>query len=103
HSIASADKWGKKEDLEDSYFDTNLNVSLGVLMTLALIITTAAVLFGSDTVVDSPVVYSKALEPALGTWARVFGSTGLIFAGLSSAIATPYMTGVIFAKIFKWN
>ena len=27
HSIASADKWGSEDDLEDSYFDTNLNVS----------------------------------------------------------------------------
>lgn len=103
HSIASADKWGSKGDLEDSYFDTKLNVSLGVLMTLAVIITTSAVLFGSGTIVNSPVVYSKALEPVLGSWARIFGSTGLVLAGLSSSIATPYMTGVIFGKIFNWD
>lgn len=103
HSIASADKWHEEKDLEDSYFDTKLNVSLGVVMTLALIITTSAVLFGSGTVVNSPIVYSKSLEPVLGSWARIFGSTGLIFAGLSSAIATPYMTGVIFGRVFKWN
>jgi len=103
HSIASADKWSNKSDLEDSYFDTKLNVSLGVAMTLAVIITTSAVLFGSGTIVNSPVVYSKALEPVLGSWARIFGSTGLVLAGLSSAIATPYMTGVIFGKLFKWD
>lgn len=103
HSIASADKWNKESDLEDSYFDTKLNISLGVLMTLALIVTTSAVLFGSGTVVNSPLVYSKSLEPVLGSWARIFGSTGLVFAGLSSAIATPYMTGVIFSRVFKWN
>lgn len=103
HSVASSDKWSNEEDLEDSYFDTNLNVSLGVLMTLALIITTSAVLFGSGIVVDSPLVYSKSLEPVLGSWARIFGSLGLVFAGLSSSIATPYMTGVIFGKLFNWN
>jgi manganese transport protein len=103
HSIASADKWSDEKDLQDSYFDTKLNVSLGVLMTLALIITTSAVLFGSGTIVNSPLVYSKSLEPVLGSWARIFGSTGLVFAGLSSAIATPYMTGVIFGRVFKWN
>ena len=103
HSIASADKWHEESDLEDSYFDTKLNVSLGVLMTLALVVTTSAVLFGSGTVVNSPLVYSKSLEPVLGSWARIFGSTGLVFAGLSSAIATPYMTGVIFSRVFKWN
>lgn len=103
HSIASADKWTQEGELEDSYFDTKLNVSLGVLMTVALIITTSTVLFQSGIVVDSPLVYSKSLEPVLGNWARIFGSFGLVFAGLSSSIATPYMSGVIFSKLFKWN
>lgn len=103
HSVASSDKWNSEEDLKDSYFDTRMNVSLGVLMTLALIITTAAVLFQSGTVVDSPMVFVKSLEPVLGSWARIFGSLGLVFAGLSSSIATPYMTGVIFGKLFDWD
>lgn len=103
HSVASADKWSSEEDLEDSYFDTNMNVSLGVLMTVALLITTSAVLFQTGTVVDSPLVFSKSLEPILGSAARIFGSVGLVFAGLSSSIATPYMTGVIFGKLFGWN
>lgn len=103
HSIASADKWNSEEHLADSYFDTKFNVSLGVIMTLALIITTSAVLYGTDTVVNSPLVYAKSLEPVLGSWARIFGDLGLLFAGLSSAIATPYMTGVIFSRVFKWN
>lgn len=103
HSIAATDKWDKESDLEDSKFDTNLNVTLGVLMTLAVIITTSAVLFGTGTEVTSPIVYSQALEPVLGTWARSFAGLGLVLAGLSSAIATPYMTGVILGKIFKWK
>jgi manganese transport protein len=103
HSIASADKWHDEEHLEDSYFDTKLNVSLGVVMTLALIITTSAVLYGSGTEVNSPLVFAQSLEPVLGDWAVAFGSFGLVFAGLSSAIATPYMTGIIFGRVFKWN
>ncbi len=103
HSIAATDKWHKESDIEDSKFDTNLNVSLGVLMTLAVIITTSAVLFGTGTEVNSPIVYSQALEPVLGSWARSFAGLGLALAGLSSAIATPYMTGIIFGKLFKWE
>ncbi|NLJ95363.1 MAG: Nramp family divalent metal transporter [Clostridiaceae bacterium] len=42
HSIATTDKWtedGKEaENLENSYFDTNLNVWLGVAMTTALVL-----------------------------------------------------------------
>lgn len=103
HSVSSADKWDKVEDLEDSYFDTNFNVIAGLIMTMALIITTSAVLYQSGTIVDSPIVFSKSLEPVLGSWARIFGDLGLVFAGLSSSIATPYMAGVIFGKIFKWE
>lgn len=103
HSVASSDKWSTESDLQDSYFDTNLNVSLGVIMTVALLITTSAVLFQSGTIVDNPLVFSKSLEPVLGSWARIFGSIGLVFAGLSSSIATPYMTGVIFGKLFGWD
>ncbi len=101
HSISSNEKWKSSEDLSDSYFDTNMNVSLGVVMTMAIIITSSAVLFGSGLEVNNPVVYSKSLEPVLGNVARIFGSLGLVFAGLSSAIATPYMTGVIFARLYK--
>lgn len=103
HSVASADKWSEEEDLKDSYFDTVMNVSLGVLMTIALIITTATVLFSTGIMVDSPIVYVEALEPVLGTWARIFGAFGLLFAGLSSSIATAYMAGVIFGKLFDWE
>lgn len=103
HSVASADKWTKEEHLEESYFDTKLNVSLGVVMTLAVIITSSAILYQTGTVVDTPLVFSKSLEPVLGSWARIFGSLGLVIAGLSSSIATPYMTGVIFGKLFNWD
>jgi NRAMP (natural resistance-associated macrophage protein)-like metal ion transporter len=103
HSVASSDKWTNEEDLKDSYFDTKFNVSLGVLMTLSLIIVTSSLLYQSGIIVDTPLVFSKSLEPILGNWARIFGSFGLVFAGLSSSIATPYMTGIIYGKLFKWN
>ncbi len=103
HSVASADKWNAEKDLEDSYFDTKLNVSLGVAMTLGLIVTTSATLFGTGTVVNSPIVFAEALKVTLGEGAYLFAATGLMLAGLSSAIATPYMVGHIWGKIFKWN
>lgn len=102
HSIASADKWTEEKDLEDSYFDTKMNVSLGVLMTLGLIVTTGAVLFGSGVGV-TPITFAQALEPTLGSGARIFAATGLVLAGLSSSIATPYMVGFTWARIFKWD
>jgi len=103
HSVASAEKWGGDEDLEDSYFDTKMNVSLGVVMTLGLIIATSATLFDTGTEVDSPIVFAQALDATLGGGARMFAAFGLVLAGLSSAIATPYMVGVIWSRVFKWD
>ena len=33
----------------------------------------------------------------------MFAAFGLVLAGLSSAIATPYMVGVIWSRVFKWD
>jgi len=60
-------------------------------------------LYGSGVEVDSPIVFATSLEPTLGRAARVFSATGLVLAGLSSAIATPFMVGQIIGKIFKWE
>lgn len=103
HSIASADKWATLEDLEDSYFDTSMNVGLGVLMTLALVITAATAAAIHNVGMDGVNTFLNSLELILGKPGRVFGAFGLLLAGLSSAIGTPYMTGVIFSRIFKWE
>lgn len=103
HSIAATDKYTTQSDLEDSYFDTGLNVMMGVLMTMAVVITTSATLYGTGTIVDSPIVYASSLEMTLGSGARMFAATGLVLAGLSSAIATPFMVGQIVGRIFEWN
>lgn len=103
HSVASAEKYTTEESLDDAYFDTSLNISLGVVMTIGLLITTSATLFGTGTVVNSPIVFAQALESTLGAGARIFAATGLVLAGLSSAIATPYMVGQIWKRVFKWN
>lgn len=103
HSIGCQNKYNGDEGFADSKFDTRFNVILGVLMTLAIIITAGTVLFGTGTVISNPVVFSKSLEPVLGKSARYIGDIGLFLAGLSSTIATPYMCGVIFTRLFHWE
>lgn len=103
HSITSKDKWNKVEDLENAKFDILVNVLIGGLITISIIITSAAVLFDSGVVVDSPLVFAKQLEPVLGSWARIVGGIGIFAAGLSSAIAVPYTLGTIFSRLFHWE
>ena len=103
HSLACQEKYTTEEDLPDSRFDTRFNVIMGVAMTLAIIITSAKVLYSAGIVITSPILFSKTLEPVLGSWARIVGDLGLFLAGLSSTIAVPYITGVIFTRLFHWE
>ena len=103
HSITSKDKWNKVSDMENAKFDIIVNVLIGGVITISIIITSAAVLFNSGVIVDSPLVFSKQLEPILGSWARIAGGIGIFAAGLSSAIAVPYTLGTIFSRLFNWE
>lgn len=103
HSMGCQDKYKGDEGYSDSKFDTRFNVILGVLMTLAIIITAGTVLYGTGTQITNPVVFSQSLEPVLGSAARVIGDLGLFLAGLSSSIATPFMGGMIIARLLKWE
>lgn len=103
HAVTTAEKWQGAEYLQDAKFDTGVNVGIGTIITFAIIITSGTVLFGTGTVVTSPIVYSQMLEPVLGSYARIIGNIGIAAAGLSSAIATPLILKVVLARLFKWH
>lgn len=103
HSMGCQEKYKGIEGYDDSKFDTRFNVIFGVLMTLAIIITSGTVLFGTGIEITNPVVFSQSLEPVLGSSARIIGDIGLFLAGLSSSIATPYMCGMIIARLLHWE
>lgn len=103
HSMGCQEKYKGIEGYDDSKFDTRFNVIFGVLMTLAIIITSGTVLFGTGIQITNPVVFSQSLEPVLGSSARIIGDIGLFLAGLSSSIATPYMCGMIIARLLHWE
>lgn len=102
-AVTTAEKWQGPQYLEDSKFDIRFNVGIGTLITLAIVITSGTVLFGTGTVVTSPIVFSSMLEPTLGVYARMIGNIGIAAAGLSSAIATPLILKVVLARLFKWD
>ena len=103
HSMGCQDKYHGPEGYEDSKFDTRFNVILGVIMTLGIIITAGTVLYGTGTAITNPVVFSQSLEPVLGSFARIVGDLGLFLAGLSSSIATPFVCGMIIARLLHWG
>lgn len=103
HSISCQEKYHSTEDLGDARFDIGFNILIGVVITLSIVITSASVLYQSGIQVSSPLVFSKQLEPILGSWARVVGDLGLFAAGLSSAIAVSYTIRSIYSRLLKWE
>lgn len=103
HSITSKNKWNEVADLENAKFDIFVNVLIGGIITISIIVTSASVLYNSGIEVNSPLVFSKQLEPVLGSWARIVGDLGIFAAGLSSAIAVPFTLNSVFSSMFNWE
>ena len=98
HSLASVDRWTSKDQLSDAYLDTRVHLGLGLAITLALVILAAQLPFDSQAPL-SPLLFAKVLEVTLGTFGAPLAAFGLFCAGVSSAIATPYMVGVIVERL----
>lgn len=103
HSISCQEKYKSLDDMGDAKFDVVINILIGVVITLSILITSAAVLYQSGTKVSSPLVFTQSLEPVLGSWARIIGDIGLTAAGLSSAVAVAYTIRSIYSRMFKWE
>ena len=105
HSSTVQEKWGKDVPLEqalaESRQDSVLAVSLGGVITLAIITTAAAAFYGTDTTF-SPATISQQLEPLLGSAAKYFFAIGLLAAGLTSAIASPLAAAYAVCGAMGW-
>jgi NRAMP (natural resistance-associated macrophage protein)-like metal ion transporter len=107
HASASARQFGQAEDknraLRISLVDTILSISVGGIITAALLVT-AAVAFEDSRVELSKVSdIAQQLRPSLGIWAERSFAVGLFAAGLTSAITAPLAAGVATAGCFGWD
>ena len=87
HASSVREKWPEsvptKQALHESRLNTSLAVSLGGLITLAVVATAAATFFGRPEL-TSVSAMAQQLEPLLGgPAAKVFFASGLISAGLT--------------------
>lgn len=101
HAGTAKATWSKPEELELSKWDTYVSITLGGLITAAVVITSATLMRG--VAVESAADMAIQLEPLLGSWSRGFMSVGLFAAGLSSAIATPLGASYTLAGLFGWE
>lgn len=101
HASNVQERWNKPSDLRDSRWDTIISISVGGLITAAIIITAGATIKGLE--IKSAADLSLQLEPILGEWALVFMSIGLFAAGFSSALAAPLGAAMTVSSVLKWG
>lgn len=101
HAQTASEKWGDTSKISDMRFDTILMISVGGLITAAILITAGALIQGTE--VTSVVELAAPLEPLMGGLAPVFISVGLFAAGFSSAIASPMGAAATVSSFMHWK
>lgn len=101
HATSARQNFKTPEELELSKWDTYVSISVGGLITAAILVTSATLMRG--VTVKSAADMAIQLEPLLGSWSRMFMSIGLFAAGLSSAIATPLGASYTLAGLLGWK
>jgi NRAMP (natural resistance-associated macrophage protein)-like metal ion transporter len=101
HAASVREKWpqGGAEALRAASADTRVSIGLGGLISILILSTAAASLFGSGMMIQNAGDMAASLEPAYGPVARLMVGTGLFAAGLSSAVTAPIATAYAVCEV----
>lgn len=105
HSVAAHQHWAAEPDtaraLQAARRDTFIAVTLGGLVTLAILLT--AVPFQGSGSITSATDMARQLEPLLGAQARWAFGLGLFAAGFTSAITAPLAAAWAVSGVLGWE
>lgn len=99
HASVVREKWAGAEDLPVARLDLGVAIILGGVVSMAIVATSAAMPGGA---IENAADMAVQLEPLLGRWAGVFFATGLLAAGLTSAITAPLAAAYATAGALDW-
>ncbi|OQD43306.1 manganese transporter [Croceivirga radicis] len=100
HASLVNKKWKSYRDLKWVQWDTVFSIGIGGLVSMAVIVASAAIPKGEiNTVMD----LALGLEPLFGAGARFFMGLGLFAAGLTSAITAPLAAAYVANSCFGWK
>ena len=100
HAASVRERWNN-EQLPEAQLDNMISIGIGGLVSMTILATAAASLFGSGETIENAVDMAGQLTPLFGSMATVTLGAGLFAAGLTSAITAPLATGYIVQEIFK--
>lgn len=100
HASLVQARWQGPADLGAARRDTVLAVSVGGLVSMAIIVSAAAVGGGAIT---NAVDLARSLEPLFGGLARYLLGLGLFAAGITSAITAPLAAAYVTSGCLGWG
>lgn len=107
HAALTRDKWGKAPDISapdaitEMRRDTVFAITLGGLVSIAILATAANFIFANAITIKSPADMALQIQPFAGDWAAITLGIGLFSAGLTSAITAPLATALIVGEIAR--
>lgn len=101
HAASAKNTFKSTDELELSKWDIYFSISMGGVITAAILIASATLMRG--VTIKTAADFAIQLEPLLGKYAKDFISLGLFAAGLSSAIATPLGASYTLAGLLGWE
>jgi Mn2+/Fe2+ NRAMP family transporter len=104
HASSAKQSWSGAEDLASARLDTVLSVSLGGVITAAILIAAAAT--AEQPNVDemtSAGSLAKSLSTLAGEWSGWLLAIGFLAAGLSSTVTAPLAAAFATAEVFGWE
>lgn len=99
HASLAKQKWKTTIGIYSMRIDTYMAVSVGILVSICIIITTANV----SSEVEDVSELGSALEPLYGVFSSYLLGSGYIAAGLTSAVTAPLAAAYVLNALFDLN
>jgi NRAMP (natural resistance-associated macrophage protein)-like metal ion transporter len=102
HAALVSQTYRYQHQLAQLRLETVTAVLIGGLISISIVITSAATLYGASNIASAADM-ARQLQPLLGSWANLFLATGLFAAGISSAITAPLAAAYAARGILAWD
>lgn len=100
HASLVKERWTSGKDLALAQKDTYVAISLGGLVSIAIIIAASAV---DKTAILNAADLAESLSPLYGKFAKYLLALGLFSAGITSAITAPLAAAYVVKGCFGWS
>lgn len=103
HASTVQERYRSYSQLHEMRIENAVGIILGGLISICIVITSAAASDGSLSEINSASDMARQLEPLLGSWAKIFMGIGLFAAGITSAVTAPLAAAYATRGMFGWK